>query len=209
MKALLLIDLQNDLLPGGAIAVPQGEAVLALANQLQQAFKLVVATQEWHPPNHKSFAANHLDRKPGEVVILKKQRQMLWPTHCIQNTRGAALAPALNLSRVNKVFRKGTDPEIDTLSGFSEQDCRQTTTLSGFLKAKRVTQVFLMGLATEEAVKFTALDAVALDFETFVIEDACRARDTDAGADALSEMEESGVKIIHSRDLLATPPLRR
>ena len=207
MNALLLIDLQNDFLPGGAAPVPHGNAVLPLANQLQGAFKLVAATQDWHPANHKSFAPNHPGRKPGDTVLLKKTPQTLWPAHCIQNTRGAELSPTLMLNRVNKIFRKGTDAEIDGSSAFFDCGHNHATGLHEFLHDKRVTEVYVLGLGMELCVKATALDAVALGFKAFLIEDACRGfnlqpDDTKA---AIEELRLAGVTVIQSRDLLAMP----
>ena len=127
MKVLLLVDLQNDFLTGGSMPMPQGEPIIPLASQLEGCFKLVVATQQWHPTNHKSFAASHVGREPGEVVVLKKQPQRLFPTHCVQSTRGAELASNLMLNRVNKVVRRGTDAEIDDYSGFFDAGHQQRT----------------------------------------------------------------------------------
>jgi len=204
MNALILVDLQNDFLDGGASPLPGANALIPIANQLQSVFKLVVATQEWHPANHKSFAANHPGRHPGETILLKKQPQWLWPPHCIQNTRGAQFAPALKFTGVNKVFRQGTDAELDNYSAFFDQGHTRSTGLSDYLKEKRADQLYLMGLPTEHAVKFTALDALALGFKTFVIEDACRGwnRNSDDVAHAIDEMKKAGVGFLHSGELL-------
>jgi nicotinamidase/pyrazinamidase len=207
MKALILVDLQNDLMPGGALAVPQGQAVIPLANQLQGYFRVVVATQDWHPAGHCCFAANHAGKQPGDVILLRKQPQTLWPVHCVQNTRGAELASGLMLNRVNKVLRRGTAPEIDGRSGFFDAEHAQSTGLSSYLQDKNVTEVYVMGLATDCEVKFTALDAVALGFKAFLIEDACRARNVkpDDGARAIEEMKEAGVSIISTQQVLQAP----
>jgi len=204
MTALILVDLQNDFLPGGALGVPHGDALIPLANQLQSCFKVAVATQDWHPANHKSFAVNHPGRHPGEVLQLKSGLQTLWPTHCVQHTRGAELAPGLLLSRVNKIFKKGSDPEVDSYSGFFDNGRAQATGLHDYLREKRVTGVYVMGLATDSCVKFTALDAVSLGFRTFLIEDACRGvnlQPDDVKA-ALEEMKQAGVSALPSRQLL-------
>jgi nicotinamidase/pyrazinamidase len=205
MKALLLVDLQNDFLPGGALAVPHGDAVIPLANQLLTGFKLVVATQDWHPSNHKSFAANHPDRKPGDVIKLRNVSQILWPVNCVQNTRGAQLAPGLLLQRVNKVFRKGTDPEINSYSGFFDNGHQRATGLGDYLKEKRVRAVYVMGLATDYCVKFTALDALALGFKAFLIEDACRGVNLkpDDVSKAIQEMQHAGVIVMRSSQVMA------
>ena len=207
VNALLLIDLQNDFLPGGAIPVAHGDLVAPLANQLQGAFKLVVATQDWHPANHQSFASSHPGRKPGDTALLKKTRQTLWPVHCVQNTRGAELSPALMLNRVNKIFRKGTEADTDGHSAFFDDGHVRATGLHEYLQDKRVTDVYVMGLGTESCVKATALDAVALGFKTFLIEDACRSLSLkpDTTKAAIDELRQVGVTIIQSRDLLAIP----
>src|SRR5581483_6986296 len=159
MKALILVDLQNDFLPGGALPVPQGDTIIPLANRLQPQFNIVVATQDWHPPNHVGFASNHPGRKPGDVVTIKGRKQKLWPVHCVQHTEGAKLAPNLQLTRVNRVFTKGTDAEIDSYSAFFDNGHLNATGLSPYLRARQITEVYILGLATEYCVKFTALDA--------------------------------------------------
>jgi len=203
MNALLLIDLQNDFLSGGTVPVAHGEAVLPLANQLQGVFKLVLATQDWHPSNHKSFAPSHPGRKPGDAVHLKKTSLTLWPTHCVMNTRGAELSPALMLNRVNKVIRKGTDADIDDYSAFFDRGHTRATGLYEYLQDKRVTEVYVLGLGTERCVRATGLDSVALGFKTFLIEDACRSfnlKPDDAKA-AMEELRLAGVTMLQSRDL--------
>lgn len=204
MKALILVDLQNDFLPGGALAVPNGDAVIPLANQLQGAFKLVVATQDWHPANHSSFAANHPGRKPGEVVQLKKRSQLLWPTHCVQNTHGAELAPGLMRNRINKVFKKGIDTDIDSYSGFFDNGHQRATGLGEFLREKKVKDVYVLGLATDYCVNFTALDAVELGFHTHLVEDACRGVNLkpDDVKNAIEAMKKAGVIVVKSEQLL-------
>jgi nicotinamidase/pyrazinamidase len=200
MKSLILVDLQNDFLPGGALAVPQGDVVIPLANQLQIAFRLVVATQDWHPANHQSFAVNHPGRKPGDIIKMRGLPQILWPAHCVQNTRGAQLAPGLMLQRVNKVFRKGTDAEIDSYSGFFDNGHQRATGLGEYLQDKGVADVYVMGLATDYCVKNTALDAVGLGFNTFLIEDACRGVNLkpEDVTHAVQEMQQAGVVVVRS-----------
>jgi nicotinamidase/pyrazinamidase len=207
MKALILVDLQNDLMPGGALAVPQGQAVIPLANRLQGFFKVVVATQDWHPAGHCCFAANHAGKQPGDVILLRKESQTLWPVHCVQNTRGAELATGLMLNRVNKVLRRGTAPEIDSRSAFFDAGHAQATGLNSYLQDKNVTEVYVMGLATDCEVKYTALDAVGLGFKAFLIEDACRARNLtpDSETRAIEEMKEAGVSIVSTRQILQAP----
>ncbi|MCZ6651671.1 MAG: bifunctional nicotinamidase/pyrazinamidase [Planctomycetota bacterium] len=198
MKALVLVDLQNDFLPAGALPVPDGDQVIPLANQIQQRFDLVVATQDWHPSNHASFAAIHPGKMPGDVVDLDGLQQTLWPVHCVQDTVGSAFAPGLDISRVRKIFRKGTDPGIDSYSGFFDNGHRKSTGLDFYLKQAGVTETFVLGLATDYCVKFTALDALELGFATYVLVDACRGVDLQTGdvAAALHDMATAGVQII-------------
>src|SRR5437870_175666 len=174
MNALIIVDLQNDFLPGGALPVPHGDEVIPLANELQRRFDLVVATQDWHPPDHGSFAANHPGKKPGDVIELNGLSQILWPTHCVQNSRGAQFVAALDPSRIAKIFQKGTDPAIDSYSGFFDNGHRRSTGLGEWLADRRATSVHVCGLATDYCVKFTALDARRLGLETSCIEDASR-----------------------------------
>lgn len=204
MNCLVLIDLQNDFLPGGALAVPDGDAVIPLINRLQPAFDRVVATQDWHPPNHGSFAEQHPGKAVHDRIDLDGLPQMLWPVHCVQNTPGAALASALDQTRIAKVFRKGTDPRIDSYSGFFDNGHRRSTGLGEWLREQRVEEVFVCGLATDYCVKFTALDAVQEGFRTRVIEDACRGVEVQPGdtQSALDELREAGVQILQSGDVM-------
>ena len=198
LKALVLVDLQNDFLPAGALPVPDGDQVIPLANQIQQRFDLVVATQDWHPSNHASFAAIHPGKMPGDVIDLDGLQQTLWPVHCVQNTVGSAFAPGLDISRVRKIFRKGTDPGIDSYSGFFDNGHHKSTGLDFYLKQAGVTKTFVLGLATDYCVKFTAMDALELGFATYVLVDACRGVDLQTGdvAAALHDMATAGVQII-------------
>ena len=205
MRALIIADIQNDFLPGGALAVPDGDAVIAVANKLQGAFQLVVAAQDWHPPNHGSFAANHPGKKPYDQIDLNGLPQTLWPVHCVQNTPGAAFSTRLKQDRIAKVFRKGTDPGIDSYSGMFDNGHRKSTGMGEWLKQKGASEVFVCGLATDYCVKFTALDAVKFGFKTFVIEDASRGinlRPRDV-LDAIEEMKRAGVYVVQSEDILA------
>lgn len=200
MTALVLVDLQNDFLPGGALAVPDGDAVIPIANRIQSRFNLTVATQDWHPANHGSFAANHPGRRVFDQTELNGLPQTLWPVHCVQNTPGAELAPSLHREGIAKVFQKGTDRTIDSYSGFFDNGHRRATGLGDWLKEKGVTEVFVCGLATDYCVKFTALDAVGLGFKTHLIEDACRGvnlRPNDV-ADAVAQMKKAGVVVVQS-----------
>ncbi len=205
MKALILVDLQNDFCPGGALAVPEGDLVIPLANQLMDAFDLVIATQDWHPANHGSFAAMHLWRKPGQVIDLNGLPQVLWPIHCVQESFGAEFVKHLEIEKIDKIFPKGTDQGIDSYSGFFDNGHKKSTGLGDFLKEKEVTKVYILGLATDYCVKFTALDALGLGFETSLFVEACRGVNLNDGDvdKALAEMEERGVQMIaHIDDFL-------
>ena len=206
MKALILVDMQNDFLPGGALAVPDGDKVIPVANKLQAAFPLVVATQDWHPANHGSFAASHPGGKVFEQIELNGLPQTLWPVHCVQDTPGAALAANLKQDRIAKVFQKGTDPGTDSYSGLFDNGHRKSTGLGEWLKQKSTAEVFVCGLATDYCVKFTALDAVQFGFKTHLVEDASRGVNlrADDVANAIVEMERAGVVIVQSVDILKT-----
>jgi len=200
MNVLVLVDLQNDFVPGGALPVALGNQVISVANQVQQRFELVVATQDWHPANHGSFAANHPGKKIGDVVDLNGLQQILWPVHCVQNTPGAALLPGLDTHRIAKTFHKGTDPAIDSYSGFFDNGHRKATGLGEYLNAQGVKSVYVMGLATDYCVKFTAHDARQLGYETYLIQDGCRGVNVKPGDSerAVEEMRRAGVKVIRS-----------
>jgi nicotinamidase/pyrazinamidase len=203
MNALILIDIQNDFLPGGALPVPHGDEVISPANKLQERFRLVVATQDWHPPNHASFAANHRGKKPGDRIDLEGIEQILWPVHCVQNTHGAAFASALNTKRFSRVFQKGTDPKIDSYSAFFDNAHRRATGLGDYLSEQKVTDIYLCGLALDYCVKFSALDARQLGFNTNVIVDACRGIGLKPGDldKALDEMKQAGAILLQISQL--------
>jgi nicotinamidase/pyrazinamidase len=207
MKALILVDLQNDFCALGALEVKDGNAVVPIANRLMDAklFDLVIATQDWHPANHKSFAANHLFRKPGQVIDLNGLPQVLWPIHCVQDSFGSEFVDELNADLIDTIFQKGTDVEIDSYSGFFDNGKLKSTGLGAFLKEKEVEEVYVLGLATDYCVKFTALDANDLGFKTYLVEDACRGVDLNEGdvSKALDEMKAQGVCMISSTSLLA------
>lgn len=200
MDALLLVDIQNDFLPGGALAVPDGDQVVPVANALIPRFKLVVATKDWHPADHGSFAANHEGRSIGEVIHLEGLPQILWPVHCVHETRGAAFAPGLDVDRVNHIVLKGLDCRIDSYSGFFDNGRRHSTGLEDYLRSNHVGRVFVMGLATDYCVKFTALDARTLGFETILVTDGCRGVNLQPGDvdRAIAEMREAGVELMTS-----------
>jgi nicotinamidase/pyrazinamidase len=205
MHALLLVDIQNDFLPGGALEVKGGNTIIPIVNHLIEKFELVLATKDWHPPNHKSFASNHLNKIPGEVIKLNGLDQILWPDHCVQDTLGAEFSEQLNTTNITKVFLKGTDTEIDSYSGFYDNGHLKSTGLNDYLKQIKVKSVFIVGLATDYCVKFTALDSVYEGFDTFVIEDGTKAVNLqlDDHDKAIKEMKKAGVKIINNKNLLS------
>lgn len=204
MKALILVDLQIDFCALGALEVPEGDQVIPIANELMEHFDLVVATKDWHPGDHQSFAANHPWRKPGQLIDLHGLPQILWPIHCVQNSFGAEFHPQLQKDRIDEIIYKGTNPEIDSYSGFFDNGKRQATRLQEVLSNQKISTVYVMGLATDYCVKYTALDAQSLGFETWLIEDACRGVELKKGdiAEAKKEMSAAGVKFIQSKDLI-------
>jgi nicotinamidase/pyrazinamidase len=202
MNALILTDIQNDFLPGGALAVRGGDEVIPIANRLQPEFDLVVATQDWHPADHGSFAANHSGRAVGETINLNGLPQILWPVHCVQGTPGADFPSDLRTYAIQRTFQKGMDPSVDSYSGFFDNGRRKDTGLGAYLWREGVEQVYVMGLTTDYCVKFTALDAVSLRFETYVILDGCRGVELQPGDvdRAVSQLRQSGVAIVRSLD---------
>ncbi len=197
MNALILVDLQYDFMPGGALAVAEGDQVVAVANRLLRRFDMIVATQDWHPVDHKSFASQHERKAIGEHVELAGLEQVLWPDHCVQGTHGAELHKDLEIQRVSHIVQKGTNRQIDSYSGFFDNDHRQATGLDRLLKRSGVTQVVVMGLATDYCVKFTALDAIGLGLDTTLIVDGCRGVNLNLGDvdRALAEVKAAGVRI--------------
>ena len=203
MNALIIVDLQNDFLPGGALAVPRGDEVIRLANELQRRFDLVVATQDWHPRDHGSFAANHSGKKPGDRVMLDGIEQILWPVHCVQETHGAEFAASFDASRIARVFHKGTDPTIDSYSTFFDNAHRRHTGLAHFLEKRGIKDIYLMGLALDYCVKYSTLDARQLGLNTHVILDGCRGIELQPGDidRALNEMKRVGAILLQSTEL--------
>jgi nicotinamidase/pyrazinamidase len=202
MKALLLIDIQNDFISGGALAVPRGDEIISVANKLQLYFDLVIATQDWHPANHKSFASNHVGKSVFDEIELNGLNQVLWPDHCVQGTRGAAFSDALNMDKVEAIFRKGTDSGIDSYSGFYDNGHRKSTALADYLKGKKVAEVYILGLAADYCVYYTAKDAIEEGFTTYIIEDAVRAISDEGFAKAKQDILVKGGKIIESSSIL-------
>lgn len=201
--ALLVIDVQNDFTPGGQLAVPEGDRIVPLINRLAEQFKQVVIAQDWHPAGHASFASSHPGRQPYDVIQLPYGEQTLWPDHCIQGTHGAEFHSGLNLPHAQLIIRKGCNPDIDSYSAFLEADRATTTGLAGYLKERGVDTVYMVGLALDFCVMFSALDARAAGFNTFVVLDACRAIDMNGSlASAIERMQVAGVGLIQSTELL-------
>ena len=203
MKALLVVDIQNDFLPGGALEVEDGDTVIPVINKIIEKFELIIATQDWHPSDHKSFASQHEGKIPGDMIKLKDIDQVLWPDHCIQGTEGAEFSKKLDRSKIKKVFVKGVDSEIDSYSGFFDNGHLRSTGLSDYLRDSLVDEVFIVGLATDYCVKFTALDSVMGGFKTYVIADSTKAVNLkpDDYEVALVEMNQSGAIILNSNEL--------
>ena len=198
MKALLLIDIQYDFLPNGALAVPSGDSIIPIVNNIQDRFDLVVATQDWHPKGHKSFASSHAGKQVFEQIELQGLPQVLWPDHCVQGTSGANLSDAVNWNRTEAIFRKGTSLEIDSYSGFYDNGHLKATGLSNYLKGRGVTDVYVAGLAADYCVYFTAKDALHEGFNTFVIEDATKAISEDGFVQAKKDLQDKGGHIVQS-----------
>ena len=211
MNALILVDLQNDFTPAtadkpdGALAVPQGNDVIPVVNRLTDHFPLVVATQDWHPPGHRSFASQHPGHDVGEVIQWKGLEQILWPDHCVQQTPGAEFHARLDLSKIHHVIRKGTDPDIDSYSGFFDNGHRQATGLDDLLRQRDVHKAYIAGLASDYCVKWTVLDACELGYRTRVIADACRGVDLNPGDvdRAWQQMRDAGAEIVQSAAITA------
>ncbi len=202
-SALLIIDVQNDFCPGGSLAVESGDDVIPVINRIMPIFFRVLATQDWHPPDHVSFATSHPGRKPLDVVTTDGIEQVLWPDHCIQGTRGAELHPRLETGRIGLLLRKGMRPRLDSYSGFFENDHRTDTGLRHYLKGLKVRELFICGLATDYCVRASALDARRLGFRVTLIRDACRGVDLPRGSieKAIAAMRKSGVRMIESTDV--------
>lgn len=201
--ALLVIDVQNDFTPGGQLAVPEGDRIVPLINRLARQFKQVVIAQDWHPAGHASFASSHPGRQPYDVIQLPYGEQTLWPDHCIQGSRGAEFHSGLDLPHAQLIIRKGCNPDIDSYSAFLEADRVTTTGLAGYLKERGIDTVYMVGLALDFCVMFSALDARAAGFNTSVVLDACRAIDLNGSlATAIERMQVAGVGLIQSTEIL-------
>ena len=196
-RALILVDIQNDFMPGGALPARGGDEVVPVLNRLQPLFDIVVATQDWHPQNHGSFASNHPGKKPGDVVDLHGLQQILWPDHCVQGSRGAEFHRDLDRSHIDKIVQKGTDPAIDSYSTFFDNGRKKSTGLEDFLRSNNVNELTIAGLATDYCVLWSVRDAIDLGFRTTVVRDACRGVELNVGdiERAFDEMRALGATV--------------
>lgn len=201
MKTLIIIDVQNDFMPGGPLEVPYGNLIIPVINRIQNNFDLVLATQDWHPANHKSFASNHFGTKPFDRTVIHDQLQTLWPDHCIQGTAGAEIDKEIGPDKIAAIFRKGMDPEVDSYSGFYDNNHQLSTGLAGYLKEKGVTEIHFCGLAADICVYFSILDSILEGFSATLIEDASRPLYPDKFDDIKCELAKVGVHIIGSNEL--------
>lgn len=203
MKALVLVDIQNDFMPFGALPVAEGDAVVAVANRLMPRFSLVVATQDWHPADHGSFASSHPGKSPGDVVELAGVEQVLWADHCVQGMPGASFHSALEVAGIDHVVRKGADPDVDSYSAFFDNAHEAATGLGDLLSRNAVDEIVVLGLATDYCVKATVLDAIGLGFGVTVVTDGCRAVDVMPGDSerAFAEMRAEGARLHVSEDI--------
>ena len=199
MKALLIVDMQHDFMQGGALEVPQANEIIPLINRLMEKFSLVAASQDWHPPNHISFAVNHPGEKEGDTIEIKGVKQILWPPHCVQNSWGAEIVQGLDQTRIHYRIKKGANPQVDSYSAFFDQTNHKSTGLDQWLKEKHVTDLYLTGVATEFCVYYTACDAIELGYRVHLIEDACRGFDPQRAVD---EIRKKGGEILLSHSLL-------
>lgn len=204
-KALLIVDLQKDFCAGGSLAVPDAEAVIPIANQLQPYFDIVVATKDWHPKDHMSFASNHAGRKVGEEIKVNNYSQVLWPDHCVQESTGAEFHPQFDTQHIDKIIYKGIDKNIDSYSAFYDNEHLRSTGLFEYLREQQVRDVYIVGLATDYCVKYSTLDATGLGFNVYVIADGCRGVELQSGdiAKAFEEMQTAGAKIISVKELVS------
>ncbi|MBX3719406.1 MAG: bifunctional nicotinamidase/pyrazinamidase [Parachlamydiales bacterium] len=206
MKALVIVDMQNDFMPGGALGVPEADQIVPAINQLSSQFPLVVATQDWHPQDHCSFATSHPGKKPGDVVQIKEMEQILWPVHCVRATKGAELIDTLNKEAIASCFYKGTDRWIDSYSAFFDNARRKSTGLSDYLKTRNVSHIYIAGVATEYCVLYSSFDAVDIGYSVVVISDLCRPINLQPNDEkkAYEAMAAKGVMIQTSAEVLAS-----
>lgn len=201
MKTLIIVDAQNDFMPGGALEVPKGDTIVPVINKVQPKFELIIATQDWHPNNHKSFASNHKGKKAFEKITYNGIEQIMWPDHCVQGTNGASFHAQLDLNAVEAIFRKGMNPEIDSYSGFYDNGHQKSTGLAGYLKEKNVDELYFCGLAADICVYYTLLDAIKEGFKTNLLLDATRPLDQGEFAKQTVRLHSEGVTIIQTEEL--------
>ncbi|TYB80369.1 bifunctional nicotinamidase/pyrazinamidase [Bizionia gelidisalsuginis] len=201
MKTLLIIDVQNDFMPSGSLSVPFGDTIVPVINSIQTKFDLIIASQDWHPANHISFAANHKGKSDFDKIELQGKTQTLWPEHCVQGTVGAEFHPDLDSNKFEAIFRKGTDKEMDSYSAFYDNGHLKSTGLSGYLKEKGTTKLYLCGLAADICVYFSAFDASKEGFTCFFIEDASKAIDEKAFIEIKDKMTTMGIKMVTSKSI--------
>jgi nicotinamidase/pyrazinamidase len=204
MDALLVVDIQNDFCPGGALAIPEGDKIIPVINKLILEFDHVLQTQDWHCLDDSSFASSHEGKEPYETINMYYGEQILWPDHCVQGSRGANFHKDLNTTKTELIIRKGFHQEIDSYSAFFENDHQTMTGLTGYLRERGISRIYIAGLATDFCVKWSAVDGTNQGFEIVVIEDAVRGIDIDGSvAAAWEEMEQKGIKKIHSNEILS------
>lgn len=204
MKALLIVDVQNDFCPGGALAVPGGDKIVPVINKLINEFDAIVQTQDWHPEGHSSFASSHKGKDPYDTIEMDYGTQVLWPDHCVQASEGADFHPDLNIKKTQVIIRKGFRKDIDSYSTFFENDQKTTTGLTGYLKQRGITDLYTVGLATDFCVKWSILDGIDEGFKMHIVKDAVMGIDLDGSVEqAWKEMKEKGVKITTSGELLS------
>ncbi|MFW5804861.1 MAG: bifunctional nicotinamidase/pyrazinamidase [bacterium] len=202
MEALIIVDIQKDFLPGGSLAVPSGDQVIPVINEFQKDFDMVIATQDWHPADHASFAVNHEGKQPGDKIKLDGLDQVLWPPHCIQGTEGSELANDLEKDKIQKIFRKGIDPKIDSYSAFFDNGHKRSTGLHEYFQENGVDTVYIAGLAADVCVRFSANDAIDLGYRVFIVKDATRVIDKKGGEEAEKQLSEKGVQYVESKQIL-------
>jgi len=204
MKALLIVDVQNDFCPGGALEVPGGDTVVPVINKLIDKFDAIIQTQDWHPAGHSSFASSHKGKDPFDTIEVDYGIQVLWPDHCVQGSEGADFHPDLNIKKTQVIIRKGFRKEIDSYSTFFENDQKTTTGLTGYLKQRGITDLYTVGLATDFCVKWSILDGIDEGFTMHIVEDAVKGIDLDGSVEqAWKEMKEKGVKVTSSEEILS------
>lgn len=202
MKTLIIVDVQNDFLPGGSLPVSGSEGIIEIINKLQNRFDLVIATQDWHPPDHMSFVSNHEGKKTFDEIMFGDLKQILWPDHCVQGTKGAGFHPDLQTNRIEAIIRKGMDPRIDSYSGFFDNGHKKSTGLSGYLREKGSKELYFCGLAADICVQYTIRDAIAEGFTAKLIRDATWPLNRITFATIEEDLKKMGVEIVRSREIL-------